>query len=232
MHFIYLKRPAHSPIRIFALNVCANFDQHKTHVSSIINDWISNSIKTNSKRMFCMWRDTLHLNRLTGSVHLTNVARAFLCITQTTHEYTVRCTRAAWVELIQMKKFNACLQMKCKHGIRNSKHLGVRWTHGSVLRIGKTSKCVVMKISHSFDGWTLDHWTFRCNQVSHVNYLDFIPHQHSICTRISANVHSMSIACSIDGNLSDVRFCFESVSPGDFVSCDDKKMQFLWIFFE
>lgn len=79
-----------------------------------------------------------------------------------THSSVHTCGR---VELIWMKNsMHACLQMKCKHGIRNKKFeasAGVRRTHGSVFRIGKTSKCVVMKISHSFDGWTLDHWTFR-----------------------------------------------------------------------
>lgn len=149
-----------------------------------------------------------------------------------THSSVHTCGR---VELIWMKNsMHACLQMKCKHGIRNKKFeasAGVRRTHGSVFRIGKTSKCVVMKISHSFDGWTLDHWTFRVISF----YMWIILIWYHINTRsvhvfrpMFKNVQEWFYRWKFVGRAVLVRF--KSVCRGDSVSWDDKELQFLRIF--
>lgn len=97
--------------------------------------------------------------------------------------------------------------MKCKHGIRNSipnircGGMSIECTEVSLVCVlyRKTFGIVVIKIIHFFDGFET-HLTIEPFGAN-ANYLDFEPHQHSICTRILGKLLSME-------NLSDVWFCF------------------------
>lgn len=153
---------------------CAYSEYWDEKISSIINEWICNSIKLN----VWMWRDKLLLyldiHRIDAFY---NVMWTFLCINLndiwkygSMHSVCEGWNSFQW-------GIHAHLQMKCKHGIRKHSHWSESW---------KVPKCLgnLKKWSNEYHSflWWLKTWPLNLS-VANANYLDVEPHQHSIYTR-------------------------------------------------